>query len=453
MIRTAQDGNLASSGTGRSSRVQDLPEGWKTIRVADAVQKTIQVDPARKPDSTFKYVDVSCVSSDSLRVVDYNEHLGSNAPSRARKAILSGDVLFATVRPYLKRVAVVPPELHNQVCSTAFCVLRARPDTIDPGFLFFAVSNDPFVASVSELQRGSSYPAVTDKNVIDQPIPLPPLPEQRAIAHVLRTVQQAKEATEKVIEATRQLKQSLMKHLFTYGPVPIDQADQVPLKETEIGLLPEHWEVGWLGDKLREPLRNGHSAKASNSDEGIRTLTLTSVTKNDFSISNTKLTVADPIRVRNMWLKKGDVLVERANTPEYVGLAALYDGEDDFAIFPDLLVRVRVQEERLVPKFLAEFLVTPPCRKYYQMNAKKTAGNFPKIDQGIIESTCIPIPPVGEQMRIASVLSSVDAKLASEGARYEALEILCKSLLHNVMTGKMRVNDIDLPEAESEATA
>jgi len=282
---------------------------------------------------------------------------------------------------------------------------------------------------------------------------IPKLREQRAIAHVLRTVQRAKEATEKVIAATRQLKASLMRYLFTYGPVQVGEAERVRLKESEIGVVPEHWKIGALVDSLREPLRNGHSARATNTSEGIRTLILTAVTKNDFSIQNTKLTVAEPDRVRDLWLKPGDILIERANTPEYIGLAALYEGKEGYAIFPDLMVRVRAEERLVRPRFLAEFLLTEPCRNHFRSNARATTGNFPKIDHGTIERTRIPMPPIDEQDAITHALLRVEVKAKAERSRARCLEILFSSLLHHLMTGKLRVRDLDPTDHSHDGTA
>src|SRR3954447_18945009 len=85
--------------------------------------------------------------------------------------------------------------------------------------------------------------------------------------------------------------------------------------------LPSGWIWTTLGALLREPLRNGHSAKSTTDPAGVRTLTLTAVTKGDFSEENTKLTVAKPDAVVDLWLRPGDLFIERSNTPELVGTA------------------------------------------------------------------------------------------------------------------------------------
>lgn len=150
-----------------------LPDEWDLVELKDVCLKTENVDPKNNPDSNFKYIDVSSISRESLKIIKYNNILGAEAPSRAKKQIKSQDVIFATVRPSLRRIALVASELDGEVCSTAFCVIRANHDLIDPKFLFYAVSYDDFVNRVASQQRGSSYPAVSNKDVMDEKIALP----------------------------------------------------------------------------------------------------------------------------------------------------------------------------------------------------------------------------------------------------------------------------------------
>lgn len=192
-----------------------VPENWEIVELRQATLKTKNVNPVKKPKSVFKYIDVSGVSNESLRIQSYTEYIGKDAPSRARKHIKHNDVIFATVRPYLKRVAYVPPELDDQVCSTAFCVIRAHPKLADPSYLFYYTSSDTFVQRVSEQQKGSSYPAVTDKDVLNQLIPLPLLAEQQAIGRVLSSVDRRIEAKQNKKDALDALFQTLLQDLMT----------------------------------------------------------------------------------------------------------------------------------------------------------------------------------------------------------------------------------------------
>ena len=88
----------------RTTELGPLPEEWQVLRLRDAVVPTKQVNPARNPTRVIKYVDVSSIDRGFLRITGYEEYRGSDAPSRAKKAVRVGDVIFATVRPSLKRV-------------------------------------------------------------------------------------------------------------------------------------------------------------------------------------------------------------------------------------------------------------------------------------------------------------------------------------------------------------
>lgn len=161
-----------------------MKAGWERKRLGELLQKTGSTDPTKEPEKPFTYIDVSSVSNETFTIRETSELLGKDAPSRARRSVRSGDVIFATIRPTLKRIAIVPDELDNAVCSTGYFVLRGG-SKIDNGYLFYWLFSGEFEAEMEARQKGASYPAVNDSDIRDQYLPVPPLEEQQRIVAVL----------------------------------------------------------------------------------------------------------------------------------------------------------------------------------------------------------------------------------------------------------------------------
>ncbi len=159
-------------------------ETWQTKPLGSVILPGVTVDPTNAPDKIFRYVDVSSVSNRSFEIEKSVDISGRDAPSRARKQIKAGDVIFATIRPTLKRIAVVPDHLDGAVCSTAYFVFRPQA-AMDGRFLFYYLFTDKFIGAMEILQTGASYPAVNDGQVKAQEISFPPFPEQKRIVAIL----------------------------------------------------------------------------------------------------------------------------------------------------------------------------------------------------------------------------------------------------------------------------
>jgi type I restriction enzyme S subunit len=208
---------MAAAGSNVSDGQYELPDSWEWKTIADVCAPIAQVNPSTTPSRKFKYVDISSISNALNQIIDVKEHLGETAPSRARKPIKAGDVLFATVRPYLRNIASVPAELDGQIASTGFCVLRATPK-VDPRYLFRYVLTDYFVQRVTEEQRGISYPAVTDRDVYARDIPLAPMPEQHRIVEkieqLLAQSLTARQALDRIPALLKQFRQAVLAAAF-----------------------------------------------------------------------------------------------------------------------------------------------------------------------------------------------------------------------------------------------
>ncbi|MBT9170949.1 MAG: hypothetical protein DDT18_01306 [Actinobacteria bacterium] len=200
-----------------------MPENWTVKRLKDVLEKTSQKDMKKTPDVQFKYIDVSSISNESFKIIESTTYKGSEAPSRARKIVKINDVLFATVRPTLKRIAYVGNEFDGEICSTAFCVLRGTP-TLSSRYLYYYVQRDSFIESLGKLQRGANYPAVTDGNVKDQLIPFPTIEEQKDIADVLLGIDSKIDQEARKMDMLKDLFKSMLQLLMT-GQVRVKDID------------------------------------------------------------------------------------------------------------------------------------------------------------------------------------------------------------------------------------
>src|ERR1700683_4800362 len=103
-----------------------MKRGWQTKTLGEVLEKTETVNPLQTPNMEFDYIDVSSVSNVTFEIEETQRLKGKDAPSRARKLVRTNDIIFATIRPTLQRIAVVPQHLDKQVCSTGYFVLRPK---------------------------------------------------------------------------------------------------------------------------------------------------------------------------------------------------------------------------------------------------------------------------------------------------------------------------------------
>ena len=213
----------------RETEIGLVPESWSLQPLETLCDKADTVDLRREGHRMIQYVDVSSISRESLQIESTTRFKLNKAPGRARKRILKGDVIFATVRPTLLRTAVVPEELHNQVCSTAFCVLRQNQRTAS-NFVYYVVQRNQFIEQLAHIESGASYPAVTDRIVKEQAVPVPPLKEQQQIVTIL-------EATNRAIDMNRQKRAILVDlfkallHKLMTGEIRVGDVDRTILNE------------------------------------------------------------------------------------------------------------------------------------------------------------------------------------------------------------------------------
>lgn len=301
-------------------------------------------------------------------------------------------------------------------------VVRAKDGVTTNEYLSFMLNYlniDPFIGGDA---RGKLTKAVLQQIEV----PHPDFPEQQRIAQVLSTVQEAIAQQERLIRTTTELKQALMQKLFTEG------LRGEALKETEIGMLPESWEVVKVMDA--GTVVTGSTPSTSREDFYGGDYNLISpgdldVTKYVNTVQK-KLTALGFDQCRK--LPKGAVLVGCIGNVGKVGIVA-----DDRSA-TNQQINAIIPNERFDGEFL--YYVMDHNRKRLEALAGKVT--IPLVNKSNFERFQIAAPPINDQRLIAEALDAVDARKTVADNKRNALQDLFRTLLHELMTGKVRVGEI-----------
>lgn len=307
----------------------------------------------------------------------------------------------------------------------------------DPRFVFYGLMELYQSGQTEDIQRRTTGIRNLDFTAYKERARFPkiPLPEQKKIAHVLSTVQRAIEAQERIIQTTTELKKALMHKLFTEG------LRNEPQKQTEIGSVPESWEVVELGSLAK--VGNGSTPKRANEAywEGGTVPWLNSAKIHDRFITEAEQFVT-PQAAKECHLPKvtpNSLLIAITGQGKTLGNSAITRIE---TCINQHLAYAQFHSPKIVPDFVLWFMQT----RYDYLRSIALGGGSTKgaLTCGFLKTLPIPVPSTDEQKEIVAVFQTLEDKQASAASKQFTLQDLFRTLLHELMTAKTRVHELEI---------
>lgn len=388
-----------------------LPNGWVETTLAEVTLPYETIDPNRFPDTQFSYIDIGSIDNRTQTIRETKAFMGQDAPSRARRIVKKGDVLFSTVRTYLKNIAVVPEGLEGQLTSTGIAILRPN-EAVDGRYLFNWVCSDDFISTMSKEQDGTLYPAVTDKDVARGTIPLPPLPEQRRIVAkvdgITARTARARAALERIPTLIARYKLRLLELLYSdFGSA------------TQINHRP-------FSDVISSA-QNGISKRRGDTGRMVNVLRLGDLMDGHFVGHDPRGIMLTADEQKKYGLEDDDLLCIRVNGSEnLVGRMLVWVKNSDWA-FCDHFIRFKINPKICTAKYLSYFFATDHVRAQIESTFVSSAGQK-TVNQGTLGRILVPVPPIEQQVKIVHRIETAFAWLDRMAAEHRVASTLLPKL-------------------------
>lgn len=409
-----------------------VPTSWSVATLSTVTDKPSKRSPSETGRSKVRYVDIGGLEGPVRLLNDAPLIDAKSAPSRCRQVLKTGDTVYSTVRPYLRKMARIGDQLDNEFASTGFAVLRPRPELL-PAYLAYFAQSCLFEDQLLPMQKGVSYPAVLDREVRSCRIWYPALREQRRIVEIIED------------------------HL-----AHLDAADaSLTLASRKIDALVSSAATTWLAGpptrlgSLTVSSGYGTSTKCSLDGQGDPVARIPNIVRGRLDMTDVKSVVDPATDVSGLHLRRGDLLIVRTNgSRELIGRCAVV--EQDAAIaFASYLIRYQLDPHRVAPDWAQLALSAPAARRQIERAAASSAGQY-NLSVAKLDSIKIPCPALDDQLHGAQKLRELDAEvrraealIRSSSARGAALR---RAVLAAAFSGRLtgRSRDAEIIEEVAE---
>lgn len=406
----------------------EIPEEWKVKRIGDVAK----INPKKEiiaDDKDVSFIAMEDVSSEG-RIVRSNTRKYREV-KKGYTGFKNNDVLLAKITPCFengKRALVT--QLVNGIGfgSTEFHVLRANENYIIPIYVYYTISTNKFVQQAQANMTGSAgQKRVPTEFLKEYVIAIPSIYEQQKISSIVSVVDEQIEITDNLIEKTKKLKKGLMQKLLTEG------IGHSRFKETEIGRIPEEWEVKSIEEVCNIVDYRGKTPIKV--EEGVFLVTAKNIGKGfiDYNVSKEYIREQDYNNVMSRGLpKNGDVLF---TTEAPLGNVANVNRED--IALAQRVIKLRGTSEILNNYYLKYYMLSERFQK--SIYDESTGSTVLGIKGSRLKKIKILIPTLKEQAQLALILSSVDEQIDQYESKKEKLQELKKGLMQKLLTGRIRV--------------
>ena len=415
------------------------PDGWRRITIGDlgdTSSDVVQTGPFGAQLHSRDYVadGVPFVLIKNMRHAGIDEtnmpRISTDNARRLRKySLRPGDVVFSRVGR-VGSCFLASNEHNGWVISGQLLRIRLPSEAVHREFLVHALRGESAQAFIRGSSIGSTRRSINTEILSSLPVLIPPFPEQRKIAAILSSVNDAIEKTRAVIDHGHVVKRGLMHELLTRGL----SGRHTRFKSTEIGELPHEWDARRIGDLASCDYGTSEALKSESG--GMPILRMGNLCDGRVTLDDLKYLEREKVPDK-LVLSRGDVLFNRTNSAELVGKVAVFD-HPTRASFASYLLRLRVEPHIGTGFWLSYALNTSGLQK--RLRASATFGvSQVNINRKSLLATLVPVPPLAEQVAIVSILDSMRRRIEVEQRKVSLLAGVKSALMSVLLTGELRV--------------